>query len=218
MFWQRKAMEINKLVPTHNRLRSPDELWSIYQYFISGKSKPIVINTWNKQNYIHDGHHRMVLSYWMGNNFVEPSQYILSKYTNKEYREICFDKNWVTPFDLVNYVRVPDFGTFKDAALKKRSVGFIPDNYNLFRECREVNSLSRLADRYKPVAYIATKAVTEAEKALRLPEADLYGFVKLQNTNMTVGGACKADGNIVESRMSGWSINRPMEDARRIVE
>ena len=218
MFWVKKTMDITRLIPTHNRLRTPNKLWDIYQFYKSGSAKPIVINACAKKNYIQDGHHRLVVLYWMDTTTLGANQYILTKYSEKEYNEICFEKQWVTPFKLAEHVRVPDFGTFKDVALEKKSEKFIRDNPRLYREYRQHHSLSSFAGQYVPTAYLTKKLTTDSEKALGLPEANLYGLVRLNGSNFTIGGCCKVDGLIHEVRISGFrDLETPMEDARDII-
>lgn len=219
MFWAQKmkTMKIDQLVPTHNRLRNPEKLWEAYVW--QGKnSKPVVINKTDRE-YIQDGHHRLVLNYWTGRLILDSGEYKLAGYKNKEYNQINYAQNWVTPFDITSEVRVPNFFTFKEVALDLKSDKFITQNKWAYTEYRYVHTLSQLAELYSPEVYLRRLAETDSEKALNLPESDLYAFIRLRGTNFVIGGVTYKDDYHISSCINDWhgSTQTAMRQAETLI-
>lgn len=203
MFWERQMIRFDQIIPTHNRLRHPERLWEIYQWNKShGMDKPVVINRANKKYYIQDGHHRLVLEYWLS-NLDQIANHRLTNYSAKDYKAINFDEEWVTPFDLEEWVRLPDFIEFKKLALKTRNADWIRASSQVYSEIRRVYGIYDLAKQYSPVVYVRENLETESEKSLALPPSSVYAMVRLENSNMTVAGATMYEGRVITSSLAG---------------
>jgi hypothetical protein len=166
-----------------------------------GGGKPVIINKCGGKNYIHDGHHRLVLDYFLDHLVLEPNEYKLTYYSAKQYNEINYAEDWVTPYDIVNQVRLPNFAEFKDIALHLKSDNFIRQNWRMYAECRQLYDLYTLARKYDPELYYVKTPTTDSEQDLRLPVGDFYVMVRLRGSNFSLAGGCIYKGKVVTANI-----------------
>lgn len=65
------------------------------------------------QDYIHNGHHRVLAIYLGGREYVRADEYTLEPRTYEDYLTPNEVSGFVTPFDLRKHMRVADFSQFK---------------------------------------------------------------------------------------------------------
>jgi hypothetical protein len=100
---------------------------------------------------IHDGHHRLVSIYLAGRDFVRKDEYVQKEWDYCDYLKINFENGWVTPFDPIAEIRLPDIYKFKFTALdlslknKEEAIKFILSNKNLYAKPRTISKVSSLA-------------------------------------------------------------------------
>lgn len=139
----RKALAFKDLIPTHNRLRSPERLKSIMNNTFS----PANISLVDGKYLVHDGHHRLVCQYFSGIEYI--TDYILTEFSAKEYNQINLDVGYVTPFDVWNECRLPDFFKFKEIVLSKNISDieyFVRKYKGYYCEPRRVFSIEQMAN------------------------------------------------------------------------
>lgn len=138
-----KPLVLADLIPTHNRLRSPERLKSI----INNKFSPPNISLVDGKYYIHDGHHRLVCMFFLG--YREITDYILTEFKTNDYNEINLSMGYVTPFDIKTECRLPEFFKFKEIILSHDITDLNAEAYirrfeNYYCEKRTVFSLEQL--------------------------------------------------------------------------
>jgi len=103
--------------------------------------------------FIHDGHHRIGAILKAGRDFLREDEYTITKMRYAQYDEINADANFVTPFVPYKEVRLVDFSTFKNNAIRlfrngkpHDAVYYIRNNRSMY--CRKRN-ISFVADLIK---------------------------------------------------------------------
>ncbi len=100
---------------------------------------------------VRDGHHRCLATYLGGRAYLRHDEYRIEAYTYEMYAEINFKAGFVTPFDPRTEVRLPDFGSFRQEALRlyarssEAAVKFIRQNKFRYARPRKYYSLSQMA-------------------------------------------------------------------------
>src|SRR5262249_2243988 len=100
---------------------------------------------------IRDGHHRCLATYLGSTAYLRHDEYRIEAYTYEMYAEINFVAGFVTPFDPRTEVRIPDFGSFRQAVLHlharspEAAVKFIRQNKVHYARPRRYYSLSQMA-------------------------------------------------------------------------
>ena len=100
---------------------------------------------------VRDGHHRCLATYLGGRAYLRHDEYRFEAYTYEMYAEINFKAGFVTPFDPRTEVRLPDFGSFRQEALRlyarssEAAVKFIRQNKFRYARPRKYYSLSQMA-------------------------------------------------------------------------
>lgn len=149
----------NELIPTQNRVRNPDKvLTKDFLQNLNGKINIAVFEDGKK--YIMDGHHRC-LGYWLKIKLglIEDDSSLLkdAKYYNFNYDDFKYpnlDNRWVTPYNPLTHVRVPDLYEWKSDILqfsKNSNIDiedYINANRNKYIQKRLVNNLSEMLDLY----------------------------------------------------------------------
>lgn len=166
-------MKLSQLIVTHNELRNShvitdmadfvreggkytrENLFHFSQSRGIGRVSPLIqISRFQDGDlYIHDGHHRVVSCFQAGRFFLMPDEYEITNWTYDQYTELCFDKQWYTPFDPRVEVRTPDFSTFKKEAVQRLNAGEDPKlvtswvlaNTQLYRTSRLIFTVGQLA-------------------------------------------------------------------------
>jgi hypothetical protein len=67
----------------------------------------------DNQEYIHNGHHRVLAIYLAGREYIRDDEYVNVSRTYGQYMTCNFDSDYLTPFDPRKYTRIPDFSEFK---------------------------------------------------------------------------------------------------------
>lgn len=100
---------------------------------------------------IRDGHHRCLATYVGGRAYLRHDEYNIQEYTYEMYAEINFAVGFVTPFDPRIEVRLPDFGSFRQEALRlyahnpQAAVEFIRRNKFRYARPRRYYNLTQMA-------------------------------------------------------------------------
>lgn len=128
-------LDINRLFVTQHKLRYLDQLSQMVKFireegiwneaalleharlYHPGRVSPLIqISRFpDGQDYIHDGHHRIITTWLGGRPFLLPEEYEITKWTYDEYLEINLPKGWMTPFDPRTHCRRPDLHEFKNS-------------------------------------------------------------------------------------------------------
>ena len=101
---------------------------------------------------IRDGHHRCLATYIGGRAYLRHDEYSLEEYTYEMYAQINFVAGFVTPFDPRTEVRLPDFGSFRQEALRlyarnpEAAVEFVRQNKLRYARPRRHYNLSQMAE------------------------------------------------------------------------
>lgn len=115
-------------------------------------------------HFLHDGHHRCVSLCLIGRQHLHDSEYEITDWTYEDYFDVVFadsmEKSWLTPMNLRDHIRDPEFFTFKDmafATLKHRgeedAMLYIEQNAHMYRQQRQYNMVKTLAGQYTPALY-----------------------------------------------------------------
>lgn len=81
--------------------------------------KPIIISQLpDGQDYIHNGHHRVLAVYLGGRVYIRDDEYALEPRTYEEYLTPNLGRGFVTPFDPRRHMRIPDFSAFKQEIMR----------------------------------------------------------------------------------------------------
>jgi hypothetical protein len=111
-------IDINNLIPTHNRLRNKsavDRFLSdvdlLHRTMANKDDKVTVLDIDNKL-YVHNGHHRLT-AYSILFDTIDSELLNITKYTVQEMLTKNISIGWVTPFDPEFYCRVPNFKDLK---------------------------------------------------------------------------------------------------------
>jgi hypothetical protein len=136
------------IVPTHNRLRSKNNLIYFLDRFKSGKGymdrkKKCHICFVDGVYYLTDGHHETVAAYLT--DCLDFSQYSTEIFTLSQMLEYNHPI-WMTPFNPHLECRVPDYWEYKEKLLSVGgNVADMLKMSSLYKEPRVVNSLAQLA-------------------------------------------------------------------------
>ena len=101
---------------------------------------------------IRDGHHRCLATYLGGRAYLRHDEYRIEEYTYEMYAQINFVAGFVTPFDPRTEVRIPDFGSFRQEALRlyacspEAAVAFIRQNKLRYAHPRRYYNLAQMAE------------------------------------------------------------------------
>lgn len=126
-------LSIDKLSVTQHKLRYLDQLPQMVEFikhegvwdeavlleharlYHPGRVSPLIqISRFpDGQDFIHDGHHRLVTTWIGGRKFILPQEYEITNWTYDDYLEINLPKGWMTPFDPRTHCRKPDLHEFK---------------------------------------------------------------------------------------------------------
>lgn len=159
-------MNLNELLVSQEQIRNPAQIGAMIQFVKQGglwselKSKknyrPISITQFEDNRYmLHDGHHRVLSATLAGKNFLNADEYEIIPRTYNMYRSINIDADYVTPFDPLTEVRLPDFFEFKNQAIKiykKNPIegkNFILKNRFIYCKKRSVFTILELAQIFK---------------------------------------------------------------------
>jgi hypothetical protein len=100
---------------------------------------------------IHDGHHRLVSIYLGGREFIRSDEYVQKEWDYSDYLKINFKNGWVTPFNPIDEIRLPDIYGFKHAAIdlskvnEAEAIKYILSNKQLYAKPRTISKVSSLA-------------------------------------------------------------------------
>ena len=103
------------------------------------------------QQFIHDGHHRIVSIWLGGRKYISDDEYEIKKWEYKNYSDIVFLRpdggwlGWVTPYDPRTEVRVPDTADFKK------------HTYNIFHDIGEAEARVFVKD--NKVSYVKPRII-----------------------------------------------------------
>lgn len=104
---------------------------------------------------IHDGHHRCLATLLAGRKYLDENEYATLVLTYEQYKEINFKVPYITPFDPMTEVRVPDWSPFKVKALalainsEDMARQYILAHRELYVRSRTISRLSEMAQKYK---------------------------------------------------------------------
>lgn len=142
-------MKIADLIPTHNRLRSPNNL----EFFLKNQINPIALSEIDGKLYVHDGHHRLIAYLLDGIQELDDTFFSILKTTKSAYLEINPEVGWVTPFDIETECRLPEFFNFKRTVLECWNFGFDIQHFfedgTRYKEPRKIYSMAELAEQYR---------------------------------------------------------------------
>lgn len=162
-----KLIQIADLLPTHNELRKVSTMCrligAVEKNFNLGKVHLVHLTDVDKI-IIQDGHHRLVAYYFVGYNFVGPSNYKMSQMTVDDYLDINLDAEWTTPYNPITHVRKADFGDYKNSILALESMGtprhtlydLIRASTDVYTEPRKVFSIEDLWRLYQNSCPVTT--------------------------------------------------------------
>ena len=103
---------------------------------------------------IHDGHHRLVATHLGGRNELYPEEYEIHDWKYEDYNRIDFKLGYITPFDPLTEVRIPNLSAFKKMVWtiaehdEKVAEQTIEENRLVFSLPRQIRLLPELAQRY----------------------------------------------------------------------
>ena len=135
-------IDINKLIPTHNRLRNRstvDKFLSNVDFLhkaMSNKTDKVMILDIDDKLYVHNGHHRLV-AYSIIYDSIDSELLNITKYTIEQMLSIDLNVGWVTPYDPEFFCRIPNFKDLKAKIIK---------TYNLSNSCRDESIKDMLTD------------------------------------------------------------------------
>jgi len=105
------------------------------------------------QFYVQDGHHRMCAIVLAGRPFLFEDEYWIEDWKYKQFLEINFDCNWLTPYNPQTEARLPDYKTYKDTVINYKKVSnsnaieFITRNRHLYSCQRQYYHIQAMIDR-----------------------------------------------------------------------
>lgn len=177
-------LDINRLFVTQHKLRYLDQLSQMVQFireegiwnevalfeharlYHPGRVSPLIqISRFpDGQDYIHDGHHRIITTWLGGRSFLVSEEYEITKWTYEEYLEVNLPKGWMTPFDPRTHCRRPDLHEFKNSVrsmigrefeawgmgasiLPTKIEKYIRENLDSYCEPRLFNTVGEMASR-----------------------------------------------------------------------
>lgn len=73
-------------------------------------------------DYVHDGHHRCVGTWFGGRTYLRDDEYKLTEWSYSLYLEINPANGWYTPFDPRQHVRIADIMGFKSEARERFAI------------------------------------------------------------------------------------------------
>lgn len=98
------------------------------------------------QDFIHDGHHRLVTTWIGGRKVIFPEEYEVTEWTYDLYLEINLAVGWVTPFDPRTHCRKPDLHDFKKLVKECASPEeMIRNGLNDYCEVRRFRTVEEMA-------------------------------------------------------------------------
>jgi hypothetical protein len=105
--------------------------------------------------YVHDGHHRLVSAFMRGYASIPESDCHIESLSLEEYDQINYEKGYVTPFNLIEECRQPEFYRFKKMVMNSYLKGgdvntlteIIRNARYMYAEKRIVQSIRELAQR-----------------------------------------------------------------------
>lgn len=126
---------IKDLIPTHNKLRNIETFNYFYnrfrtwkpQYYFNRPDKILIFETEDNKKYIWNAHHMLAAakaSHMI--EFIPEDYYTINHITYSYVESINFDVGFVTPFDLKNECRLPDFSEFKNNILTSHKSCKVP--------------------------------------------------------------------------------------------
>ena len=110
------VLKIDDLIIMQNGLRKPEQINQMIEFvkdggFFSG----IEISRFpDNQDYIHDGHHRVVSIYLAGRDYLGDGEYIVGQWRYEQYMTPNYTLQFLSPFDPKTEVRIHDFSEYQD--------------------------------------------------------------------------------------------------------
>ena len=111
--------------------------------------------------FLHDGHHRCASIWCGGRSNLNEAEYHVTNWKYSDYLDIVFtdEKNewmgWVTPFNIKEEMRLPDFKKFKDQVFDiywqqspQHAKHFVLTNKHLYAKKRELHYLPELSEKF----------------------------------------------------------------------
>lgn len=159
---------LSRLIVTQNGLRNVSQLGRMIEYLRRGGGfsndslltyalekgtavSPLIhIASVHNRLYVHDGHHRILAMHRAGRTYILNEEYTITHYSYDQYTELGLDRGWLTPFDIVNECRLPDFKTYKvhmrelmGCGLDDHAKAYAVAAASLYKEPRRVTSIEQ---------------------------------------------------------------------------
>lgn len=121
----------------------------------NGKPTPLIqISRFEDgQEYIHDGHHRLIATWLAGRYELDDSEYQVKEYTYARYMTAKPQMLFFTPFDPRIHIRKSDFAEFRAKAIYIHQntpdmlEDWIKEHENEYRETRDVWTITQVIDK-----------------------------------------------------------------------
>lgn len=133
-------MQIQDLLVSQSALRNPKHLPSMIEYIKDGGywtieylnhyaekynlKSPSLISITRFENgilMIHDGHHRVTATVRGGRTKLDESEYKIVDMKLDDYRYPVPENGWITPFDPLTEVRIPDLTDYRELVQKLKN-------------------------------------------------------------------------------------------------
>lgn len=101
--------------------------------------------------YIADGHHRVVAIILGGRDYLDFSEFKITKWKYSDYTDINLNVGWVTPFDPRQELRIADYAEYKEALnhiSDDKKEEFIRDNKEMYVEPKTIDLASEMIDEF----------------------------------------------------------------------
>src|SRR6478736_7203466 len=146
-------MKIKDIIITQDSLRNKEQVQNMVKFLENNKNfaDKIVLSRFpDGKIYIQDGHHRLCALYISKRKFLESNEYTIKDWTYEQYLEINLELGWMTPYNPLTEIRIPDISFFKRKVNSlysiQEKIDFIMNNKDLYSRKRTIHRIEELVN------------------------------------------------------------------------